>query len=136
MMQESFEKGYEQGSSDRIPTIDIGQCTNLDATANGVGNITTIVVVDCSEPHSWEAFAEKVMEGDEFPGSEETSAIADDFCYTEFESYLGIPFDDSMYELQSLFPSQGSWVGDDRLISCLAGSPDGGIVGSLKGIKK
>ena len=122
-----------------LPAIAIGECSNLDvpdsAQATEVGDIPK---ADCGQPHGWETYAEKqyALE-DAYPGQSSLETVAGEFCQEEFERFVGTAYDDSALELQYLFPSEATWTSlNDRTVTCLVGSPDNDIVGSLKGSKK
>lgn len=117
-----------------LPSIAVGECTDLEA-AETTQEVTDIPTVSCDSDHKWETFAEKQFDlEDAFPGSESILDAADEFCATEFATFVGAAYEDSAYELQYLYPTDGSWATlGDRTITCLIGLPEGGIVGTLKG---
>ena len=116
-------------------SLSVGDCLNDAAEA---GDVSTVPVVDCAEPHDSEIYASIRMDDAEYPGLEATIAAADADCRAAFESFVGIPSDNSIYSYATLYPTESSWDGGDREILCriaLAGA-DGAIEqvsGSLKG---
>lgn len=109
-----------------------GDC--FDEASMGTGEVNTVKVIPCDEPHDSEIFAEKTLTGSSFPGDSAIQEEADEFCYGEFEPFVGISYDDSLHYFYSLTPTQGSWDQDnDRLIQCIIISDEGNISHSLKG---
>lgn len=96
-------------------TLSVGDC--LDDAAE-TGDISTVPVVDCDQPHDSEVYARVLMDDPEYPGEEATIAAADDACRSEFERFVGIPSSDSIYSFASLYPTENSWSGGDREILC------------------
>lgn len=126
----------EEDGKALLPQIAIGECTNLefpeqDATAE----VADITKVDCGEAHKWETFADKRLDLDgEYPGDEGMAAIAEEFCYAEFEPFVGVSYDDSVLDMTYLTPTPDGWAQlRDRTITCFVGSEAGDITGTLKG---
>ena len=112
--------------------LQTGDC--FDRASMGTGEVNTVKVIPCDEPHDSEIFAEKTLTGATYPGSEAVQEEADEFCYGEFEPFVGIAYDDSLHYFYSLTPTQGSWDQDnDRLLQCIIISNEGDISHSLKG---
>lgn len=122
-----------------LPAIMIGECSNLDVPdSEEATEVVDIPKLDCAQPHGWETYAEKqyALE-DAYPGQNSIETDAGEFCHEEFEGFIGTPYDDSELDLQYLFPSEGTWTSlNDRTVTCLVGSPDNDIVGSLKGSRE
>lgn len=118
-------------------TLSVGDCLN---DASETGDVSTVPVVDCEEPHDSEIYASVQMNDAEYPGEEATIATADEACRTEFERFIGIPFEDSIYTYATLYPTGSSWDGGDREILCrVALVRDGSmekVTGSLRGHAK
>jgi hypothetical protein len=130
---ESVVTGVPEGESD-VFTIKIGDCLN-DASAPD--EVTTIPVVDCSEPHDSEVFARTDSTSPAFPGDAALSDELTTFCtgdaYTQF---VGIPYLESTYETSGYFPTSGSWDDGDRELLCTIWDPAGPNSGTLAGIGK
>lgn len=109
-----------------------GDC--FDAASMGTGEVNTVQVIPCDEPHDSEIFAEKNLTGSSFPGDTQIREEADEFCYGEFEPFMGISYEESEHFFYSLTPTEGSWDQDnDRLIQCIVESSSGNISESMKG---
>ena len=125
------------GESD-VFTIEVGDCLNDEAAS---GEISTVPIVDCEEPHDSEIYAAIIMDDDEYPGEDATIQFADDACLGEFEDFVGVSYDDSKYGFATLYPTPESWAGGDREVLCRIALPDesGNIVkveGSLEGVEE
>jgi Septum formation len=116
-------------------SLAVGDCLDDGGTQS---EVSTLPVVDCAELHDSEIYASVLMEGDEYPGTEATVEFADSACYDEFEAFVGIPQDESIYGYGTLYPTVDSWAGGDREVLCriVLGDTDGNpvrIEGSLRG---
>jgi hypothetical protein len=123
------------GESD-VFTLKVGDCLNDGESAD---EMTTVPVVPCDEPHDSELYAAATMEGDEYPGVDETIDFADEACLDEFEDFVGVSYEESIYGYGIIYPSEDSWAGGDREVLCSIGQADenGDIVkleGSLEGV--
>jgi len=119
-------------------TLSVGDCLNDSAQQ---GDVSTVPVVDCAEPHDSEIYASVLIEGDEYPGVEAVIEFADESCYDEFEAFVGIPKDTSKYGYGTLYPTAESWAGGDREVLCriVLGDGEGNTVkieGSLEGVEE
>lgn len=104
-------------------SIQVGDC--LDYAALGSGEINTVPVVPCAEPHDGEVYAEMSLPDGDYPGDDAVGEQADTFCYDQFATFVGIPWDDSSLDYSPLTPTADSWEGfDDRLIQCVVASQD------------
>ncbi len=119
-------------------TLEVGDCLN-DSGAKG--EVSSLPVVDCDEPHDSEIYASVLMEGDEYPGTDATVQFAETACYDRFEDFVGIPQDESKYGFGTLYPTLDSWAGGDREVLCriVLGDSTGTPVlteGSLRGVEE
>ena len=108
------------GESD-VFTLKVGDCLNDGVTET---ELSTVPVVPCDEPHDSEVYAAVIMDDEEYPGADATIAFADEQCYEEFEDFVGISYDESIYGFSYLYPSQESWDGGDREILCQISAVD------------
>jgi hypothetical protein len=114
-------------------SIKVGDCLN-DASVSE--EVSSVPVVDCAEPHDSEAYASIMMPDGDFPGEDAVTAAAEEGCLAEFQGYVGIPYDESSFEVSFYFPTEGSWSGGDREILCTVYDPNGQSTGSAKGSNK
>lgn len=96
--------------------IRVGDC--LDDADVGTTTATT-QIVPCSGPHDSEAFAESTVTGDAYPGDDALQATAQDVCSgTAFAQFVGIASADSTLQISYYLPTQETWAGGDRRITC------------------
>ena len=109
-----------------------GQCT-------GPQNVPALEVkiIDCAQPHAYEVIAAKKVTSDAAPTKKELDKLFTSVCQAGFKDFVGIDVGKSKYEVTYFIAGADVWkkVADHRIV-CSAGSPDGGIKGSLKGVKK
>lgn len=100
-----------------------GECMTDSGTA---GN-PAIQLLPCTEPHAFEVFATKELPEGDYPGVGEADAQAQEFCRTEFLSFVGVDYDASSLELQYFYPVESEWNDDDggRTVVCLVGNAGG-----------
>ena len=112
-------------------TLEEGTC--FDDTEET--EVSSVPEVDCSEPHDNEVFAVfDYTEADTFPGSPELNAAAKDLCIAEFESYVGLSYEESALEVFPITPTQGSWDDGDREVICALYNLDlSKLTGSMEG---
>lgn len=131
----SLLTGVPEGESD-VFTIKVGDCLNDLDVADG--EVSSVPIVDCAEPHDTEAFARTESTSDSYPGSDALFAELDAYCQGDvFVDFVGLPYDDSRYYTTGYIPTSGSWEErGDRELLCTIGDPDGQTTGSLEGINQ
>lgn len=113
----------ESGSLD-VFKIQVGDCmTEEGLTADLVEEAKA---VPCEQPHFYEAYHSEKLGYSELPS--DIDVIADEICYVNFESYVGLPIEETYLSYTSLFPTQGSWDGGDREVTCLLHSDDDSLL--------
>lgn len=115
--------------------LKVGDCT---MGFNEDTEVAEVDIVPCDQPHVDEYYASVIVEGDAYPGDEAMWAQADTECAAQFETFVGIPYQDSQtLWLSYLTPTQDSWEDGDREILCSVyedGAAEGALTtGSLKG---
>lgn len=121
----------EQGDADAF-AIRVGDCLEtLDWSAEG---FNTVPVIPCAEAHESEVYAATDLPDGDYPGDAAVAEAADEFCYAQFQGFVGMAWEDSVLEFGYLSPSQESWErGNDREVLCLIMDPTGLVSGSLAG---
>lgn len=109
-----------------------GQCTGPQDVA-----AQAVEVVDCDTAHHYEVFAVKQVTGRKPPTAAEEQKLVTSVCQAGFANFVGVDVGKSKYELAYFLAGADIWdkVADHRIV-CSAGTPKGGIKGSLKGAKK
>ena len=120
------------GCSTTIDSLSVGDCFNGPEASYAGTEVSDVDVVDCSEPHRYEIYAAKEMTNSSYPGQSQAGAMADDFCLSRFQSYVGMEYTYSIYYISSAFPTSGSWSQGDRSIQCALGLEFGTKVGSAR----
>ena len=120
------------GCSSTIDSLGVGDCFNAPEPSYVATEISDVDVVDCDEPHRYEMYALKEMTNSSFPGESQAADMADDYCLSRFESFVGMEYDYSIYYNFSIFPTSGSWSQGDRSIQCALGLEYGTKVGSAR----
>ena len=122
--------GSAKGDTRIFPTD--GQCTGPQDVA-----ATAVEVIDCAAPHYYEVFATEEVTGKKAPTVEAEQKLFNSVCLAGFKKFVGIDAGKSKYEVSYFLAGSDIWkkVGDHRIV-CSAGSPDGGVKGSLKNKKK
>jgi hypothetical protein len=119
-------------TGDDVFSIKVGDCLN-DASVNG--EVSTVPIVDCSQPHDSEAyFAANIPDGD-FPGDDTVQQDAEGICGPAFTDFVGAPYQEgSGYDYSYYTPTSDSWAAGDREVMCVAFDPSGTqVTGTLKG---
>lgn len=116
--------------------VEVGDCVDEpQAATEGVEEIESVQAVPCGEPHDGEVYAAFDLPDSDYPGDDEVSAAGEDRCVEEFETFVGASYDDSKYDITSLFPTRESWESQgDREYVCIVVAPVGEkVTGTLKG---
>lgn len=102
----------------RVSAFDIAVGDCLDDADVGTATATT-QIVPCTGPHDSEAFAESTVSGDTYPGDDALQAQAQSVCSgTAFARFIGIASADSTLQISYYLPTQDTWAGGDRRITC------------------
>ena len=124
----------DTGTEDDVFKLVPGDCFNDESDAD---TVSTVDIVECSVPHTYEAFASIIMDQSEYPGEDETQSQADEACNQPFIDYVGLDYDESKYDYTFFYPTEETWNDpqlQDREILCMAIDDDkADITGSIKG---
>jgi hypothetical protein len=114
-------------------SVQVGDCINASAMEDDT-EMESLPVVPCADPHDGEIIAQTELPEGDFPGDDALVAQGEEFCAAEFETFVGIPYDDSALYVWPLTPSQGGWeTVDDRVIQCVLDTDGELVTGTLKG---
>ncbi len=122
----------EGGITVSVFDIKIGDCFAEPSESESISEIT---LTDCDDPHDNEVYAFGLYpadDGADFPAEEDLEEFADNFCFEEFEEYVGIPYSDSIYYYTYFQPTEMSWEDGDREIVCILYDQDGQMEGSKR----
>ncbi|MBK8445607.1 MAG: septum formation family protein [Micropruina sp.] len=112
--------------------VTVGDCTG----AMKEGDVSSLKVIPCDQPHYFEAYARTDLEDGDFPGEDELTKHANTFCSEQFKTFIGLSTKDSAYDMFYLYPVKESWATGDREVLCFVGSTSGKVTGTLKGVEK
>ncbi|GAA4418775.1 hypothetical protein GCM10023169_08750 [Georgenia halophila] len=120
--------------SGNVMSLEPGDC--LDQSDLEGAQVTDVEILECSEEHDAEVFAEVTHSGEEFPGNDAVKQEAEAECTTSFEEFVGVPYAESELTFSTLSPSQESWESaDDRTSLCIL-TVDQPMNGSLEGANR
>jgi Septum formation len=122
-----------EAEEETVFAVGVGDCLATDPTGEQVSQVPT---VDCEEPHTSEAFHTTTIEGEALPSSADMEQLVQDECLAEFESFVGMPYDQSALEVLWLEPTAESWDQGDHELVCLVTDPAGQTTGSLEGANR
>ena len=118
--------------------VAIGDCVQEPTGLSEQGEeIDSVHAVPCSEPHDGEAYAVFDLPDGDYPGDDEVVAAGEERCVEEFADFVGMAYEDSKYDITSIYPTRSSWEQDgDREYVCLVVAPVGErVTGSLEGAR-
>ena len=100
----------------------VGDCFN----DSGTSEVRTVEVVPCTTGHDFEVYHEFELPDGSFPGQAAIEQAWVEGCLAEFESFVGVGFDESMLDISAVFPTEASWGQlDDRVVLCSVTAVDG-----------
>ncbi len=103
--------------------IQVGDCLQDP----GDGLIESVAAVPCGEPHWSEAYHSFEVGFADWPGGEAISEEAGQGCYGQFSAFVGMSYEQSIYEFTWLEPTQDSFEQvDDKEVVCLISLYEGG----------
>jgi hypothetical protein len=124
--------GDQPGESVSVFDLDTGDCI----LSLSVGEVSSIDLVDCGQPHDAEVFGTVELEDPEdapYPGNEEIVTRVNDLCTDLFDDYVGVPPDESELTIDGIYPVEESWRFGDREGVCYAYDNDGPLTDSIEG---
>jgi len=114
--------------------LEVGDCfSEIEDTEEMFSSVES---VPCSKPHGEEVSVAETLPDGDFPGMDAIDAQADELCFTGFEEFVGLPFEESVLTLGIITPSEESWRYGDRLVLCTIYDPAGEVIGSLRGVER
>jgi hypothetical protein len=141
---EDDRRGGPTGTGSALPSsrevgvgaLEVGDCVR-DDTLGDEGQVETVDVVPCGQPHDLEVYVNVTMPGDDFPGDQAIERFAEQSCVAHFKDYVGVPLRDSEFDYYSYLPSEGSWNDGDRVVTCGVVDPDlKTLTGSARGARR
>lgn len=110
--------------------LKVGDCLDLSSQGDS-SSVSSLPVTPCSEPHDSEIYAEYTFTDTSFP--EDVDSRTQEFCLTEFPTFVGMDYESSELEITYLVPSESSWADGDRVSQCIVVDSVGGLTATMKG---
>jgi hypothetical protein len=116
------------GGRASVLDLRVGDCIAEDPSK---GEIRTVELIECSQPHRTEVYAVFDLDG-EFTTGDDVKQIADAGCYDRFKGYIGIGVAKTSLSVLDLVPLDAAGFRTDPNVTCLATAPEP-LSGSMKG---
>jgi Septum formation len=100
------------------------------------GELVTVPVVPCAEPHIYEVYAQLMIPEGDYPGDDAVFEQTDELCIAEFEPFVGLSYEESVLDVFYLSPTEESWLDGDRAVTCSIYDPGEDVSGSLRGVER
>lgn len=107
-------------SSGNVTSLEVGDCfDDQESLVLGeVAEVSSVPIVDCSEPHDNEVFALYEAADGEFPGQDEMVDIGRAGCVDRFDRFVGMAYLDSELDVFGITPTSEGWERGDRQVVC------------------
>jgi hypothetical protein len=136
-----FSAGRSEGGEiNRSGNLDVtelrtGDCFDLqDPDAEIIEQVDAKV---CTEPHHFEMVYVADMPDGDYPSEDAMDQFAYEQCLPAFGSYVGVSYEESLYELTYVTPTEDGWGNGDHAIQCVAYHPDNeALTMSLRGVSQ
>lgn len=114
------------GSTGLLTFVEPGTC--FWVLGNEANFTDQVEIVACDEEHEYEVFAhiEPDSGGQDWPGEETLTELARDCTDQLFEDYVGIPADESTWEILAVMPDEDEWGRGQQDIVCALFDPEAG----------
>ena len=123
-------------------SLKVGSCFNepknpeVDEEQNDL--ISDVPMRECNKPHDNEVFhVINLPDGPTVPSADTLDEAVYAECDKAYKTFVGIPYDDSTYNMTYLSPSNETWTQkNDREVVCYAYNEDGKqLTASIKGTR-
>lgn len=117
-------------------SLQVGDCINQSDTVETEETVEyeSLPVVPCADPHTGEVYAEHELPAGDFPGDQAVTDTGMEHCYSVFEEFVGLSYEESTLDFWAMFPSQQGWeMADDRTVQCFVGPVEDTVTGTLEG---
>ena len=132
-----------QGQPTTIDKVTVGQCANDVPDLNQ--RLFAVLLIGCEQRHTYEVYfqfrypagAAAMPAGTPYPGETVVRKASETECYNQFEAWMGSPWTESNFDIQTWWPSKVSWnTVNDRRVTCAGYQLSGKkSVGSARGTK-
>jgi len=129
---------YSPDSQAEIPSVEkdirelgAGTCMNLPEV-EWDDFVYLVHTVDCAYPHDSEITEKGDLPFSTFPDENDFWEFIDDKCFESFETYVGLPYQDSNLEFNSFSPTEKEWEQGERVYHCIVYGLNGPLIGTVK----
>lgn len=124
------EVATTDAESANVFELNVGDCLN----AVSGEQVKDVPVVPCEQPHDEEVYFEfDIDDAEEYPGQDVVIEAARTGCLEEFESFVGMAYEESVIDYYPLYPVAEGWENiGDRTVQCIAFDTTGQVTGSLE----
>ncbi|PIE46890.1 MAG: hypothetical protein CSA42_06390 [Gammaproteobacteria bacterium] len=113
-------------------SLGVGVCFDDENLAEE--EVSSVPVRDCNEPHDNEIYFAFNLPDGEYPTTDKHMYAK---CEEEFANFIGVKYNDSIYDYDIMSPTESSWEDNDREVLCFVYDDDGKkLEKSLKDAKK
>jgi hypothetical protein len=129
------------GDAVHYSTLEVGQCFVSMTTAVKGASSRVYERVPCDGPHDGEVYdrtSYPAVKDQPYPGDSAMHKWAVSYCYNQFASFVGVPYERSAYGIDVLTPTEENFtnpVARYRGVTCFVasgGASAGQLVGSAK----
>jgi hypothetical protein len=133
----TFGAGCQAGGP--ATSLKVGDCFNTTSNTGANGDpVVGYAVVDCTGQHDGEAFSVfDYPHASAWPGYEQLGSIEQTRCQADFQTYVGVPWENSSFTINYAAPTETTWASGDHGITCLLEDASAGkLTGSAKNSAK
>jgi hypothetical protein len=121
-----------------VTDLRVGDCFNAAEFSEEEVEIGEVDGVPCDEPHTFEVYAVADYNGSAYPATDDAfEAAFGEVCVPPFESYVGVPYVDSVLWASAITPTEDGWNSGDHEFICHLHEEDiSPITGSQRGANR
>jgi hypothetical protein len=105
-----------------ITELRAGDCFDLQDPNDEV--VEEVNAKVCTEAHEYEVVHVVDMPGGAYPTADAMDTFAYDNCVPAFGTYVGVSYQESVYEMTPVTPTEDGWGQGDHTIQCVAYDPN------------
>jgi len=120
--------------SANVTELTVGDCIskheaipNAGPSSSGSFKDSDVSLVPCTDKHEWEVYSKQAADITSF-NHQKLVTEAQKVCGSTFETFVGVPYNDSRLSVYFYTPTSDSWDNGDRNITCLTGKGNHGTV--------
>lgn len=111
------EGGQIVGAGDvDVTEIRAGDCFDLNDPS--VEEVASVEGKPCTQPHEFEMFFVGDLPDGDFPAEGVINAFLEAECLPAFETYVGLAWEQSAFDIFPLIPTESGWNAGDHVVQC------------------